>query len=208
MAVATLLLVVLSVSLDQPALSEIVSVGPVNLASLAGPWFCGDRSLGASAGPRGTSPRCSLGMLLIAAFRCQSSDDLSLVLLAVKPVSLDMLLGGGLFWCTSPLGAALCFRLSDAFFRQSEQLRDRFDIMRLELAYEVLVGHLLRERHDHGGWRDAGDGIANLAETLDVSLQHFAFALFYREEVSAGSRLRETTQRSWSQTIDICPPRS
>jgi hypothetical protein len=56
----------------------------------------------------------------------------------------------------------------------------------LELPHQALVGNPLAKRHDDGGWRDAGNGVAHLAETLDVLSQRFAFALSDRKEISSG----------------------
>ena len=63
--------------------------------------------------------------------------------------------------------------------------------MGLKLAHQLLVGDSLAERHDDGGRRDVGNGVAYLAETLDVLAQHLAFTLSDGEEIAAGSKSRE-----------------
>ena len=63
--------------------------------------------------------------------------------------------------------------------------------MGLQLAHQPLVGDTLAERHDDGGRRDAGNGVAYLAEMLDVLMQCFAVALTYGEEIAAHPRSHE-----------------
>ena len=60
--------------------------------------------------------------------------------------------------------------------------------MGLHLAHQPLVGDSLAERHDDGGRQYAGNGVAYLAETLDVLAQRFAFMLSDGEEIAAGSK--------------------
>ena len=59
--------------------------------------------------------------------------------------------------------------------------------MGLQLAHQPLVGDTLAERHDDGVQRNVGDGVAYLAETLDVLSQHFTLALSDEEEIATHS---------------------
>jgi hypothetical protein len=86
---------------------------------------------------------------------------------------------------------ALSLRLPSAHVCQSEQLGNGLNDVRLELPHQTLVGDPLAKRHDDDGWQDVGNGVAHLAEMLDVLSQHFAFALFDREEISPGPGLVE-----------------
>jgi hypothetical protein len=101
-AVSPLVLVVLCEALDQPAFGEIVMVGLVDLAPLAGSLLHQDRLLGA---PFGVPTR----WWLVAAFYRQGSDSFLLVLLVAR---LSTFQGGGLLGRVAPFGAALGFHLS------------------------------------------------------------------------------------------------
>jgi hypothetical protein len=170
--------VVLREALDQPALGEVVPVGPVDLAPLASSLLCQGRLLGAPFG-------VPTHRWLIAAFCRQGSNSFPLVLLVAR---LATFRGGRLLGRVVLFGAALSLCPPGALVHWGELLGNDFDVVRLELPHQALVGKPLAKRHDDGGWRDAGNGVAHLAETLDVLSQRFAFALFYRKEISLGPR--------------------
>ena len=77
------------------------------------------------------------------------------------------------------------FRLTGALVREHEQFGDGFHIVGFQLTHEPLIGDFFAECDNNSSWRDAGNGVANLTEMLDVLSQRFAFAPMDGEEVTA-----------------------
>lgn len=165
--------------LDEAALSEVVLVGGVEFAPFVA-------VLARGSGFPSSTRRVPPGSWLRAPLRGQDNGSLPLVRLGTRfrAVSRRRLLGSA-----PTLDPGIRLGLPGVFVTTTNSRR------RFQLTHKPLVGDSLAERHDDGGWRDAGDCVTYLAETLDALSQRFALALSDGEEVAAnfgsGERPRE-----------------
>jgi len=172
--------------LDEAALSEVVLVGGVEFAPFVA-------VLARGSGFPSSTRRVPPGSWLRVPLRGQDNGSLPLVRLGTRfrAISRRRLLSA------PTLDPGIRLGLPGVFVTTTNSRR------RFQLTHKPLVGDSLAERHDDGGWRDAGDCVTYLAETLDALSQHFALALSDGEEVAAnfgsGERPREVGDKLLAQ---------